>query len=86
MSELLAAAFCDSIVSTLGVELFPYMVDEGGESAKAWLRRSQKGDILPKLSIGTQSVIWLYHTFFLSSFFDYFQKTMFDIIYIQGIV
>ena len=37
-------------------------------------------DIFPQLPIGTQSVIWLYHTFFLSSFFDCLHKIIFDII------
>ena len=86
LSKLVQLRFCGSIVPALRVELFDYMVDEGGKSAKAWLGRSQKRDILPQLSICTESVIWLQYTFFLSSFFDYFHKIIFDIIYIQSIV
>ena len=43
------------------------MVGEDGESAKARLGRSQKGDILPQLSIGTQCHLAVAH--FLSFFF-----------------
>ena len=39
------------------------------EEPKGW-----KGDILPQLPLVTLSAIWLYHTFFLSSLFDYFCK------------
>ena len=50
---------CVSIVPALGVDLFDYIVDESGESARAWLGKCQKGDTLPQLSVVTQRVIWL---------------------------